>query len=158
MTPQEKAALWASQPAAIWLAGADRSGRHGIVIAWDTNPNHLAPLPCGVRWHALRTPDTLGLAALAALRATPAGTALGPVLHDQRTAATYWLLPVEPDTSSRWHQIDPALDLLGAGHMLEAPDPDTQTGIVHWINWPAVPGTLTPPDMLEAALQPGRPR
>ncbi|PYC83469.1 hypothetical protein C7C46_09050 [Streptomyces tateyamensis] len=154
MTPEEQVARWAVMPPEIWLAGADRSSaRYDTVIRWEQDRAYMAPLPCGVRWHALRMPEELGLAVLRALLATAAAQALGPVLHDRTEGLTVWLLPVEPDTGAEWERLDPVLVLLTAGHTLQAPGPEVLGGEpVRWAHWPQIPGTLTPPDLLARAL------
>ena len=159
MTPQEQTELWANLPGNTWLAGAERTaGRHDIMIRWGWDPSWLAPLPCGVRWDVLAMSGGLGLAVLKALRRARTCPALGPVLHDGALSMTYWLLPVEVDAEARWREVDATLQLMTRGAYLSAPDPDPDPEVLaprhqEWVSWPPVTGTLTPPDVLAAAIK-----
>lgn len=150
-----QAAQWALMPSAIWLAGVAGPEKHDIVVRWGWDPEWLAPLPCGVRWDALALGDGLGLTALEALRAGDTRASLGPVLHDQGASLTFWLLPIEAGAADMWRQIAPTAQVLSTGQHLQAPDPESGPGVssARWVNWPAITGTLTPPDLLAAALQ-----
>jgi hypothetical protein len=157
VTPQRQTELWASLPPGAWLAGADRERRHDIVIRWGWDRTWLAPLPCGVRWDALAMADALGLAVLKALRTSATCPALGPVLHDRALGLVHWLLPVEVGAAARWREVDSTLQLMTGGAHLHAPDPDPEPADRRsfereWVSWPPVTGTLTPPDVLAAAI------
>lgn len=155
MTLQQRSEQWATLPPEVWLAGAaGKPDRYDAVIAWDQQPHRLAQLPCGVRWDAVRTPDTIGLPVLQTLTSMRLRS-LGPVLRDRRSGQLYWLIPVMAEHRGQWQQLHPEIVLLGADSYLSCPAPNAQPSPswpAVWAHWPQRTGTLTDPVALLAAL------
>lgn len=152
MTARELTERWAAMSPAAWLAAAAGLRRYEIVIAWDTYPDRIVNLPCGVRWDAVRTPARLSPLVLERLLGGDDRHHIGPVLQDHRTGMAYWLTPTEAD-AGRWQDL-PDVELLGRSHHIDAPAPEGGgTWPTEWIHWPQTPGTLTPPHILAAALK-----
>lgn len=150
MTSHELTERWVALSPAAWLAAAAGLRRYEIVIAWDTYPDRIVNLPCGVRWDAVRTPARLSPAVLEQLLGGDDRHHIGPILQDHRTGEAYWL--VEPG-ADHWNSLSD-VELLGQGQHLAVPAPNTGVDWpAEWIHWPEVADTLTPPHILAAALK-----
>ncbi|MFE4599335.1 hypothetical protein ACFRKE_00585 [Kitasatospora indigofera] len=141
----------AAMPPALWLAGVlGPQQRDRTVVRWLAEPDRLVPMPTGIRWNAISLEAATALPLLDAALDGPCAQRIGPVLDDARTGQTYWLIP--PDQAPDWVMLHPQAHLLPAGHLLDIPDPEASPGLVRWIHWPAVNGTLTSAQWLRSTL------
>jgi hypothetical protein len=99
----------------------------------------------GEDWDAIRTPKSLGLAAMAIL-----GSRCGAVVEDSSGAVVYFFTPC--GTASRW-SVDHAQAVEEGDTVPVPPARRTQGPGPHWRMCPGEGRMLTDPDALKAALE-----
>lgn len=136
----------ATPSAAEWLAQAvpdpDR-----VLAWWQDDSEHVATLPAGILFDAIRLPLETAQRVMAALAEARAPHC--PLYLDRTNGYAYVL--VEPGTSTTWNT--PGTYALGAATWLWVPDPAVVGGDgISWAWPPDGSGRLCPADQLAQAL------
>lgn len=145
----------AARQAAAWLE-ATHPQPHSVRSAWDADVAAVVMLPAGVRWDAVRLPESVVQlvatsenpeqvrAMLAELEIT------GPVLRDPSGHVYYVLVPPGSAAAWRHHQMAPCL---GNACHIATPHPEkvARPGL-HWVQPPDGSGELSSPAAVRALL------
>lgn len=134
------------QRALEWLAAAAKDPR-ACREDWMHGLTGVHLLATGRLWDVLTVPERLGLRTVELLSTIPVNER-GPVLHDGRGHRVGFLVP--PDPTALWAGHN--LRYVSKGGWIAAPAPHCRWGALHWLIPPDGSGALTPPALLELAL------
>lgn len=135
------------QRALEWLAAAAKDPR-ACRDDWTQGLSGVHLLATGRLWDVLTVPERLGLYATDVLNSISVAER-GPVLHDGRGRRVGFLVPSDP--TALWAGHD--LRYVSKGGWIAAPAPHCRWGTLHWLVPPDGSGALTPPELLELALE-----
>ncbi|MYT73372.1 MULTISPECIES: hypothetical protein [unclassified Streptomyces] len=140
-----------------WLASSHPTP-DTVITQWE-QPPHIAQIPCGNTFQALRLPQMLGLTLLWELDQAAEEI---PVLEQHSRPKPWIYVLAHPRTRQAWKRriLPPRVTLLAGGDTLWAPCPDADaiTGVRQhhtylWRTPPADDSHLADPDHLAEALE-----